>query len=209
MPDDPALTHLLTTLDTLAYVARMMHPARLPDLIAKLPDARPQPTESEQIQIAATYASQACAGLRAAPDADNPTLEAYRAMRQYSRALEALIPLVETNPQISRYFLEPGAQITPEPHPDCGLYQEGKEPCAKPELTQQGTQITLHSATSGSWFRYTLDGTEPTRTRGYVYCGVITNQPGIQVKAIAFKSGMADSAVTEGAVSTLNPTAAK
>jgi phospholipase/carboxylesterase len=126
MQDDTALTHLLTTLDTLGHIARMMHPARLSDLITKLPDTPPKAATQEQIQLAATYASQACAGLRSAPNADNPMLEAYRAMRQYSRALEALIPLAETDRQISRYFLEPGAQITP-PHPDSGLYHSDNQ----------------------------------------------------------------------------------
>jgi hypothetical protein len=51
----------------------------------------------------------------------------------------------------------------------------------------------LKSATQGAWFRYTLDGTTPTRTRGYVYCGAISVQPGIRVKAVAYRSGMADS----------------
>ena len=62
-------------------------------------------------------------------------------------------------------------------------------------LSSDGKIITLKSSTQGAWFRYTLDGTEPTRTRGYVYCGAISVQPGIQVKAIAYKSGMADSEV--------------
>jgi len=57
--------------------------------------------------------------------------------------------------------------------------------------------ITLKSSTPGAWFRYTLDGTTPTRTRGYVYCGVISIQPGIRVKAVAYRSGMADSEVTQ------------
>jgi hypothetical protein len=57
--------------------------------------------------------------------------------------------------------------------------------------------LTLKSATPGAWFRYTLDGTTPTRTRGYVYCGVISVRPGMTVKAIAYKSGMADSPVVE------------
>jgi len=61
--------------------------------------------------------------------------------------------------------------------------------------TNDGKKITLSSATPGAWFRDTLDGTTPTRTRGYVYCGVISVQPGIQVKAVAYKSGMKDSEV--------------
>jgi Fn3 associated len=83
-------------------------------------------------------------------------------------------------------------------YPDCGLYEEGTQPCGQPAFANDGKTITLSSATSGAWFRYTLDGTVPTRTRGYVYCGAISVQPGIQVKAVAYKSGMADSGVREG-----------
>src|SRR6202000_3144208 len=82
-------------------------------------------------------------------------------------------------------------------YPDIGLYEEGTKPCGKPEFTSDGKTITLSSSTPGAWFRYTLDGTTPTRTRGYVSCGVISIQPGIQPKAIAYKSGFADSEVTE------------
>lgn len=82
-------------------------------------------------------------------------------------------------------------------YPDCGLYEEGSTPCAKPEFVSDGKLMTLKSATPGAWFRYTLDGTTPTRTLGYIYCGMITVQPGIHVKAIAYKSGMADSMTTE------------
>jgi hypothetical protein len=80
-------------------------------------------------------------------------------------------------------------------YPDCGLYEAGTQPCGKPEFANDGKIITLKSATPGAWFRYTLDGTVPTRTRGYVYCGAISVQPGIAVKAIAYESGMADSEV--------------
>jgi hypothetical protein len=83
-----------------------------------------------------------------------------------------------------------------ENYPDCGLYKQGTDLCGKPEFNNDGKIITLQSSTPGAWFRYTLDGTEPTRTRGYVYCGAISVQPGIQVKALAYKSGMADSTVT-------------
>jgi hypothetical protein len=82
-------------------------------------------------------------------------------------------------------------------YPDCGFYEEGKEPCGKPEFVNDGKIITLKSSTRGAWFRYTLDGTKPTRTRGYVYCGAISVQPGIHVQAIAYKSGMADSSLAE------------
>ncbi|EDY21218.1 hypothetical protein CfE428DRAFT_1511 [Chthoniobacter flavus Ellin428] len=88
-------------------------------------------------------------------------------------------------------------------YPDCGLYEEGKTPVEKPEFSptaraiKEVTPITLSSATPGAWFRYTLDGTTPTRTNGYVYCGVISVRPGMTVKAVAYKSGMADSEVTD------------
>jgi len=82
-------------------------------------------------------------------------------------------------------------------YPDCGLYEQGTQPCARPEFSNDGKIITLKSATPGAWFRYTLDGTVPARTRGYVYCGAISVQPGIQVKTVAYKSGMADSPVAE------------
>ncbi len=59
----------------------------------------------------------------------------------------------------------------------------------KPQL------IRMDSRIAGATIRYTLDGTTPTRTRGCVYCGAISVQPGIAVKAIAYKSGMADSEV--------------
>ncbi len=68
--------------------------------------------------------------------------------------------------------------------------------CGAATFASDGKTITLASATPGAWFRYTLDGTTPSRTKGYVYCGVISVQPGIHVQAIAYKSGMADSEIS-------------
>jgi hypothetical protein len=88
-------------------------------------------------------------------------------------------------------------------YPDCGLYEEGTEPAGRPSIATAApaadgiVPVTLTSATPGAWFRYTLDGTEPTRTRGYVYCGKISVRPGMTLKAVAYKSGLADSAVAE------------
>jgi hypothetical protein len=89
-------------------------------------------------------------------------------------------------------------------YPDCGLYEEGATRAGKPELSpapgaiKDVTPVTLSSSTPGAFFRYTLDGTEPGRTRGYIYCGVVSVRPGMTVKAMAYKSGMADSPVAEG-----------
>ncbi len=135
MKDDSDLTCLLGVLSTLGAVSRAMHPGRLKSLIETLGDQDARLTvaaaRSEgQVALAADLALQACAGLRAAPQADNPTMQAYRAMRQYSRSLEALAALAETIPAVSRYLLEPQLRDDPTlmqrlaqpPHPDSGAF---------------------------------------------------------------------------------------
>jgi hypothetical protein len=87
-------------------------------------------------------------------------------------------------------------------YPGCGLYETGTTPCGQtqfsppPSPVRGVTRVTLVSATPGAWFRYTLDGTVPTRTRGYIYCGVVSVRPGMTLKAVAYRSGMADSGVS-------------
>jgi hypothetical protein len=87
-------------------------------------------------------------------------------------------------------------------YPDCGLYESGTAPVAAPEFASAAAStdvmpVTLSSATPGAWFRYTLDGTTPARDRGYVYCGVVSLRPGMTLRAIGYKSGMADSPVAQ------------
>jgi Fn3 associated len=114
-------------------------------------------------------------------------------------------------------FLPVGTTLTPgqaevlqrlawrivESYPDCGIYHEGTTPAAVPQFSvppgpiEKPTPIHLTSATPDVFYRYTLDGTTPTRTRGYVSCGVVTAQPGMTIKAVAYKSGFADSGVAE------------
>jgi phospholipase/carboxylesterase len=141
MEDDAVLVPLLRVLDTLCDIARMMHPHRLPKLLMKIGDQdtalrqaidapSPQTETREQIHLTGALALQACAELRAAPDAANPTLQAYRAMRQYSRALEALSGLANTVPEVGRYLMEPRfrddkllrQRLAAPPHPDSGLF---------------------------------------------------------------------------------------
>ncbi|HEX4086024.1 MAG TPA: chitobiase/beta-hexosaminidase C-terminal domain-containing protein [Chthoniobacteraceae bacterium] len=92
-------------------------------------------------------------------------------------------------------------------YPGSGYYEEGKDPVGKPEFDPAATAIKditpvmLKSSTPGAWFRYTLDGTQPSRTNGYIYCGVVSLRPGMTIKAIAYKSGMADSGVAESTYS--------
>lgn len=88
-------------------------------------------------------------------------------------------------------------------YPNCGVFKAGPQPVAPPQFSPSPTPIkdvtpvALSSATPGAWFRYTLDGTSPTRTNGYVYCGVISVRPGMTVKVVAYQSGMADSSIAE------------
>ena len=81
------------------------------------------------------------------------------------------------------------------------------------------TPVTITSATSGALIRYTTDGSAPTESNGILYTGPVTmlspvdtNQSGFvtnasgvtMLKAIAYKSGMPDSAVWTGIYSILD-----
>ena len=148
MQNQEVLARLFAVLDTLSEIARMMHPNRLPLLIAKLGDRdislhtalddidrSARTPNREQIRLAGNFAVQACAELRAAPEAANPVLQAYRAMRQYSRAQEALAPLADSVPAVSAYLMEPRFRGDPDlrrrlgepPHPDSGAFHSGNE----------------------------------------------------------------------------------
>jgi len=133
---DEALTRLFDVLDRLSRIARMMDPRRLPELVAELGDSEislRQVIDDRVYGSAATFALQACAVLRTAPDAADPMLQAFRAMRQYNRAVEALAGLADTVPAVGRYFLEPGygddlvlqRRLAAPAHPDAGLFHSG------------------------------------------------------------------------------------
>jgi phospholipase/carboxylesterase len=135
------LTRLLNLMDTLARIARMMHPRRLDALVELLGDqdhALSQAIKngsSEQVRLTATLVLQACAGLRACLDVDNPMIEAYRAMRQYSRAQEALAALMDVLPEVGRYLLEPSYRDNPTllqrlaaaPQQDTGVFHSSNQ----------------------------------------------------------------------------------
>src|ERR1700677_4622230 len=80
MEDDADLLRLFGVLDTLGAIARAMHPSRLDALIEKLDD---QDLNVADAGSPGGLAAQACAALRAAPAADNPMQQAYRALRYY------------------------------------------------------------------------------------------------------------------------------
>ncbi len=58
--------------------------------------------------------------------------------------------------------------------------------------------VTITSATSGATIRYTTDGSLPTSTTGTVYLSPLSASTTTTLKAIAYKSGLTDSAVTSG-----------
>jgi hypothetical protein len=58
--------------------------------------------------------------------------------------------------------------------------------------------VTINTTTSGASIRYTTDGSTPTPTTGTVYSAPVSIAGSSTLKAIAYKSGMPDSAVTSG-----------
>jgi phospholipase/carboxylesterase len=115
---------VLVALEGLAHAARHMHPPHLPDVVATLEgideplaagietfsavDWPPQLTGfKDRMLEAAGAASRALAGLRDSVGDPNGVLKAYRSMRQTTLALEALYPIAQTFPPISRFFVDP------------------------------------------------------------------------------------------------------
>ncbi len=69
-----------------------------------------------------------------------------------------------------------------------------------------GQSVALASTTSGASIRYTTDGSTPTSTTGTLYAAPVSIPATATLKAIAYKSGMTDSAVTS-ATYTVGPAA--
>jgi uncharacterized protein (DUF1800 family) len=68
-----------------------------------------------------------------------------------------------------------------------------------PPGSYNGEQLVdLVTSTPGAQIRYTTDGSTPTSTHGTVYSGPITLTGNTDLRAIATKSGLADSPVTQG-----------
>ena len=59
--------------------------------------------------------------------------------------------------------------------------------------------VTLSTTTAGASIRYTTDGSTPTSATGTLYSGPVSVAASLTVKAIAYKSGSTDSAVTSAA----------
>jgi hypothetical protein len=74
-------------------------------------------------------------------------------------------------------------------------------PCAAPTFTNSTsgntTGVTISTITTGASIRYTTDGSAPSSTVGTLYSTAVTITPGQTLKAIAYKSGMTDSTVSQ------------
>lgn len=69
----------------------------------------------------------------------------------------------------------------------------------------EGNQVvSISSATSGATIRYTLDGTTPSSSNGIIYSIPIGIAETTTIKAIAYKTGLGDSAIRTG-VYTITP----
>jgi phospholipase/carboxylesterase len=115
---------LLVTLEALGYAARHLHPPHLADVVGAL-DGIVVPLASgrdafrrvewpehltgfrDRMNEAADAAARALSGLRSSVDDPNGVMKAYRSMRQTTLALEALYPIAQTFPPISRFYVDP------------------------------------------------------------------------------------------------------
>jgi phospholipase/carboxylesterase len=115
------IARLLDTLDALGVVARHMHPPQLEALVAAMGD-RDEGLRAaldgavwsdnlvalrDPIERTVKSTLHACEGLRAAAGSPDGVWQTYRALRQVSRAQEALYPVAAALPSVSRFFLEP------------------------------------------------------------------------------------------------------
>jgi len=94
----------------------------------------------EHLERAAHFAGEAIAGLRAAPAAPQPIVAAYRALRGYPRACEALYPMAPHLRPVSHFFLEQGARG------DAGLEQR----LAAADPTREGVGFLHAGGPSGT-----------------------------------------------------------
>ena len=146
---------LLQSLDALTFVARYFSPQAYGQVMAAvgspdaaLRDALPRldawPDElsgvTERLKSAGEAALAGFDQLRAAPEEPDGLRAVSRALRQLPRAQEALYPLAEGLPPVSRFFLSPGARDdaallarladAPE-RDDTGVMHFGGEPGAR------------------------------------------------------------------------------
>jgi hypothetical protein len=91
-------------------------------------------------------------------------------------------------------YIITGTVATPTFSPGAGTYTTAQS-------------VGISTTTAGATIRYTTDGTTPSQTVGTIYSGPVSVSSSIMLKAIAYKTGWADSAVNAAAF-TITGTAA-
>ena len=143
---------LLGAPEALAFVGRRLNPPQLPELLAAV-GAPEEPLREPLARMAAwqgqivalrepleTAGQAVLAGfteLRAGVEAGD-VIQAFRALRQGPRALEAIYPLAGLLPPVNRFFLEPSMRGDDDlqarfnaPAPHTGVMHAGGEPGAR------------------------------------------------------------------------------
>jgi hypothetical protein len=67
--------------------------------------------------------------------------------------------------------------------------------------------VAITSTTSGATIRYTTNGTDPSGTAGTLYSSAVTVSSATTLRAIAYKTGMVDSAISSAAYTIVAPEA--
>lgn len=114
------------------------------------------------------------------------TIKEFNALANGSGQIVIQYTAITNNALASGIEILPQVVTAPSFNPPAGSY-----------TTPQS--VTISDSTGGSAIRYTIDGSSPTSITGTVYSGPVTIGVGnTTLKAIAYKSGMTDSAVTSG-----------
>ncbi len=115
---------LLTAIEVLSHAGRHMHPPNLPNLMEQLQPYRaplkegmetfaavtwPEHLQSfaAQVDKAASLAMQSFNDFLSAQNQSNAAMAAYRAMGYNTKATEAIYPVAQMLPPVSRFFLNP------------------------------------------------------------------------------------------------------
>ncbi len=142
----------------------------------------------ERLEPAAEAAAQGIAGLRAAADAPQPIVAAYRALRGYAKAAEAIYPMTAFLKPVSQFFLEPSARddstlidrlaAFDPAHANVGVMHVGGPPGTRgafslyvPEYYDAATAcplvVAMHGG-SGNGGAFLWSWVREARTRGFI-----------------------------------------
>lgn len=196
------LPPLLQALERLNFVARHLNPPDFAQVMAAIgePDAdlRAQghrldgwPPELAAVRSALVEAANAALTaydeLRAAPRAEDSLTAIFRALRHLPRAQEALYPLAQNLPPVSRFFLDPAARddanrlrrlAHAQPGPDTGVLHADNAPDTRGGFSAYVPEdydparpyplvVALHGG-SGSGRAFLWSWLRDARTRGVI-----------------------------------------